>query len=337
MKFSFAQILKYTISFAIAILIFYYLYKDQDFDQITSLFFKVDYFWIVFSMFLMILSHWSRAWRWALMLHPFGYNVGISRPFLALMFGYLTNMLLPRIGEISRSTMLNRTANVPINLSFGAVITERVIDLLFMCAIAVVTLFLEFDKLGDFLLKTFGNGEALMQKVYVLVGLGFLGLLGLLVLFLLRNKLKKLPLYEKIAVFLYGLKDGLLSLSKLSKNDQILFWLHSVIIWVLYYFTSYVLFFCIPETADLGFMCGLSILVMTAISIAAPVQGGIGVYHVFVAATFTAYGVESGLGKDFAFLMHSVQTFLIVTAGAISFLISMFLKPKKHENSPQNI
>ena len=62
---------------------------------------------------------------------------------------------------------------------------------------------------------------------------------------------------QKIVSFGKGMLEGFLSIRKL-KNPG-LFILSTIGIWVFYYFVSYVLFFCIPETSNLGPLAGLDI------------------------------------------------------------------------------
>ncbi len=339
MKFDFFSVLKYTVSLVVAGGLFWFLYRDQDMGKMIDNFSSIDYKWILLSMVLMLISHLSRAWRWSIMLRPLGYEVGIWKPFVAILVGYLANLVVPRMGEVSRCAVLKRTNDIPMNLSFGAVITERIVDVLMLLTITIMTVLLEFDKIGDFLINTFSsNTQSYTQKLIFLFGIFVLGVVAVVLLFLFKEKLAQFAIYHKIRGFVVGLKDGVLSVLQLKGNDRWIFVFNTVAIWVLYYFTSYVLFFCLPETSNLGMMCGLSILVMTAISIAAPVQGGTGIYHIFVAATLLAYGVNQDLGKYFALVMHSSQMLMIIFAGLIALVVLFFISPKNPSvhSIPQN-
>ena len=61
---------------------------------------------------------------------------------------------------------------------------------------------------------------------------------------------------------------------------------------------------------------------------AAPVQGGIGVFHLIVQSTLLVYGVGKEAGMAYALLVHTTQTLLVVVMGGISFVMSM-LKGKR--------
>ena len=57
--------------------------------------------------------------------------------------GYLTNMAVPRAGEVARCTALNRLENIPISKLLGTVVLERAIDFLmlflFLCGVLLTS------------------------------------------------------------------------------------------------------------------------------------------------------------------------------------------------------
>jgi glycosyltransferase 2 family protein len=332
LKLSPLKIAQYTVSFLLAGGLFWYLYREQDLGQMLANIAQANFWWIGASIVVSLWAHLSRGIRWAIMLKPLGYHTGDTRPFLAVMVGYLANLVLPRMGEVSRSLILQRLRGVPFNVSFGAVIAERVIDLLMLIALTGVAFWLEFDRLRDFLASLFsqpaapGQGSGKWLPLAVVASVGLLGLLGL---YVFRKRILAHPLAAKGLAFLAGLKDGLLSIGKLTPRDRVLFGLHTIVIWLNYYLTSYVLFFSVAPTAQLDWHCALAILAMSGISIVAPVQGGIGVYHFLVAGTLVAYGVAEGPAKEFAFMAHSSQMLMFIVVGGACLLLSLVLKPKK--------
>ena len=114
---------------------------------------QVDLTWVYLSIGLSFLSHFVRAYRWNLLLEPLGYDLKSGRTFLAVMVGYLANFIVPRMGEISRCGILQKTDNVPISTGIGSVVTERIIDVLCLLVVILITLSLEFDMLSEFFLS----------------------------------------------------------------------------------------------------------------------------------------------------------------------------------------
>lgn len=319
--------IQYTLTLLLALLLFWFLFKDRDPAELWEKLKEADMRWVVFSILISLLSHLHRAWRWVIALRPLGHEASVLPAFMAVMVGYLANLALPRMGEVSRCAVFNRATGVPVSVAFGAVVAERVLDLILLLSFTALTIILEFDKIGSFLASFFGGQEDAYAKLgYLLGGASLLGILGLLGLYLLRNTLKKLPFYEKLAVFLSGIRSGLLSIMKLSPKDRAAYLFHTVMIWVGYYFMSYVLFFSVPWTSNLGLEAGLVTLVMGGIGMAVPVQGGIGTYHLFVSRGLVPFDIAVQTGEDFAVLMHTSQVFMILVTGAVSLLGLMLWK-----------
>lgn len=324
--------MQYMVTLGIAAFLLWFVYKDLDFKSMLSRFSEVNYFWVILSMFLATISNYIRAYRWNLMLEPLGYDLKSSRTFLAVLTGYFANLLVPRMGEVSKCGVLKKTDNVTMTNSIGSVVAERVIDVLTLLVIVALTFFLEFDKLSGFMLSYFeGDLDGFDKSIAKLIILGAIfavlavGLFVLLRVF--RERIKRHPLFIKVRHLIRSLLDGMLSIRKIKHKS--LFWLSTIAIWVLYYFMSYVVFFSIPETSHLGFLAGLSVLLMGGIAMATPVQGGIGPYHLLVSGVLILYGVSDADGKFFAFLLHTSQFVLLLVTGGIGFMISMFI-PKRN-------
>ena len=90
-------------------------------------------------------------------------------------------------------------------------------------------------------------------------------------------------------------------------------------------------FFSLDSTSHLGFGASLLLLVAGGIGMSAPVQGGIGAYHLLVSQGLMLYGLSQQEGLTFATLMHSLQLLLVVIMGIVSLLI-LFSGNKKKES-----
>ena len=128
------SIIKYSLILSITAILFWYLFKDIPFEKVQNALKEFNYSWILLSIGLSLISHFLRAWRWNLLLKSAGHKVGTLKSYFAVMIGYLVNSLVPRLGEVTRCGVINRTDKVPVlPFSFGTVvITERVIDLMML-------------------------------------------------------------------------------------------------------------------------------------------------------------------------------------------------------------
>ncbi|MBL7969916.1 MAG: flippase-like domain-containing protein, partial [Prolixibacteraceae bacterium] len=138
--------------FVLGILIFWVVYKDQDMDRIKSILSNdVNYFWIIVSLFLGLLSHVSRTIRWNLMIEPLGRKPRMLNTFLAVMVGYLMNLALPRMGEVSRCGVLARYEKIPFTKLVGTVVLERLIDVLMLLLLLAIVVITQFGQVLEFL------------------------------------------------------------------------------------------------------------------------------------------------------------------------------------------
>jgi hypothetical protein len=90
---------------------------------------------------------------------------------------------------------------------------------------------------------------------------------------------------------------------------------------VLYYLSVYVALFAFPFTSGLGSGAALFLLIAGGLGMSAPVQGGIGAYHLLVSQGLVLYGLSREDGLTFATLLHSLQLILVITMGIASLLL----------------
>ena len=324
------DILKYSITLGIAAFLLWFVYRDLSFESLLKQFADVNYYWILLSISLALLSHYLRAYRWNILLEPLGYQLKTSRTFIAVMVGYFANNLVPRLGEVTRCGILKKNDNVSMTSAFGSVVAERAFDLLSLLTLASITFIVEFDKLNKFILENFQDKFSDSRSLYQLVflGAGIIIISGFILYYLFkafRKKFHRNPVYLKIRQFIKELLDGFLSIRKI--KNQTGFWVSTAIIWILYYMMLIVVFYAYPPTSNLTWLAGLTLLIMSGLGMSAPVQGGIGVFHILVSSVLVLYGISADDGKVFALIAHTTQFLTIMFFGGISFVISVFLRP----------
>ena len=278
------------------------------------------------------MSHYLRAYRWNILLKPLGYDLKTSRTFIAVMVGYFANNLVPRLGEVTRCGILKKTDDVAISSAFGSVVAERAFDLLILVFVASITFFVEFDKLNQFVIDNFQDIIPNTESIYGIAFVGFLviialGAAGYVLYRVFRDRMHKNAIYLKIRQFVKELINGFLSIRKI--DNQIGFWASTIGIWFLYYAMLIVVFFAFPPTSNLSLLAGLTLLIMSGLGMSAPVQGGIGVFHILVSGMLVFYGISAEDGKVFALIAHTTQFVTVMVFGGISFIISVFMKSRQ--------
>src|SRR5690606_35562299 len=112
-----------------------------------------DYFWVFMSLLAVWLAHVFRAIRWQMLIRPLGYRPKLTNTYHAVIIGYLANLALPRMGEVTRCGVLNRTDRIPVNALIGTVITERLIDVFCLLLVTVLAVLLKFDVISGFVIE----------------------------------------------------------------------------------------------------------------------------------------------------------------------------------------
>ena len=320
------NILKYALLLAISGALMVYALRGLDPDSIKESILRANYSWLAVTMLLSVLGYFSRAYRWQMQLAASRHRAPYWEVYHAMMVGYLANIVLPRMGEVIRCSVLRRTSGVPVDVSLGTVITERVIDVVVLLGLLGSTLLLDFNKFWGFVHGLlFDKYDSLAASRPTLLAVGGLTLAALLLfgylLFRHLERLRQHTLFVKVMNFVKGLLAGIFSILKLENKS--IFLLHTAFTWIVYYLMDYLAFFCFPETYNLDMKAGLAVLTFGAFGMAAPVAGGIGPFHVMVQSTLLVYGISKEAGIAYALVVHGAQTLLMALLGGISFVFSM--------------
>ncbi|WP_291728650.1 lysylphosphatidylglycerol synthase transmembrane domain-containing protein [Bernardetia sp.] len=316
------------VSLFVGILLIYLLYRNTDTEKMLNTLLNADYRFVFLSMLLGCLAHWSRGVRWVIALRPLGYKIQKRRAFVAVMTGYLMNTAVPRAGEVARCMFLKRTDKLPIATSLGSVIGERALDFILLVSITTTTFFVEWEIIKGFLDKyaDFGIYErAFYDNLWLIWVLIFVVAISLVFMYFYREQILKNNFVIKIRLFLAGIWQGVSSITKLNRKQQLFYIIHTLIIWACYHLMIYVLFFSIEETSNLTVMAGFTAMVMAGVGMVIPIPGGTGSFHVFVMYTLIAYGIEEQPAKTFAAFAHGAQTLMILVIGGVSMATGLYL------------
>ncbi len=296
-----------------------------------------NYLWLIISLVFAIGAHIFRALRWNLLINSLKYKTKLSTTFFAVMVGYLANTAVPRMGEFARCGVLSKKEKIPFNALFGTVISERIFDLITLFVIILLVIIFQVKSLGDFLKQLFGpffiELFSNLTSIIIFVGAILLTFVGLLFLIkTLKEKIKKIPFYNKIWEFLSGLFDGIKTIMKL--RQKWLFLIYTFIIWFFYALMVYLPLLMLEETSHLTFVNGLTILAIGSLGIVAPVPGGIGAYHFIVKTVlYEIFKVGGNASGSYAVITHTGQTLLNVVIGSLSyFYLGILAKREKPLN-----
>lgn len=289
------------------------------------------------SVFFGFLAYISRARRWVLLVNPLGYNPSLLNTFNALMTGYLANLALPRVGEVTRCVALGKKENIPVDQLFGTVVVERTIDFITLLCIMVIMLFTSGELISQFFKESIFI--PLQQKVFSLFG--FTWIIGailisppVIVLFLLiryKKKLRKVRFFSKIFDLASGIINGLKTITNLKRKWEFIF--HTIFIWINYTLMTWVVVFAIDSTSHLTIGDSVFLLVIGGLAMSAPVQSGLGAFHYLISRGLAfVEGVKLEDGLVYALLTHESQLIFVAIVGTISFFM-IFHRNGKEKSS----
>lgn len=327
MKGKILNFLKFIIPLGLGVFLIWLSFRKltpEDFDAIRFSFQNANYFWIVISIILAILSHASRAWRWKYTLDPLGYHPHFLNSFMAVMIGYLVNLGIPRMGEISRAATMTKYEDIPFNKGFGTIVAERVADSILLLTLIFSVVIIQISKLK-------GMISEFLERINI-YKLAFLGVLLLVVgyLFLKFIQRSDIKFFIKIRDFISGLLEGIKSILNMKDSKKFIF--HTFLIWGLYLLMFYLAMFAIPGMKHVPLGGVLTAFVIGGISIAVT-NGGIGAYPLGVAIILQMYGVTEVQGLAFGWIVWTAQTLMVIVLGGLSFIFMPIYNKRLHAGS----
>ena len=304
----------------LGVYLIYYKYNEFTPEQITEMkgYFKnADYFYIYISLFIALFGFASRAYRWKFSIEHMGYHSHFKNNLMAVCVAYFMNLTIPRSGEISRALILKKYEDIPFDKAFGTIVAERVVDLLLFMVFVIISFFMQFKVLKNYILE-----KIPFEKLIIL---GLIGLAGFIA-FILVWKYSKLKLVLLIKEKLAGLKEGVLSIIHMKNKGWFLF--HSLFIWFTYLLMFYVAIFALKETSHIGFGTVIIAFVFGSLAIGFT-NSGFGAFPLLIAEIFMLYGIPDTAGTAFGWLVWISQTMLMLILGGLSFLLLPVLNRNK--------
>ena len=327
------SIIQFVVLLGVGILLAWLSIKSVWVDRakIANSFQTANYFWVGISILIAVFSHFLRAYRWNYLLKPLGYSVKPTNAMGAVLVGYFANYGLPRMGELTRCTLVAKYDNVPFEVALGTVITERIVDMLLLVLIFVLTLFAQFQELKTLAAEYIAT--PMMKKLEVisnhptgliiLIALVLVAIIGFL---LIRKKLANL-LKGKFGSIIKGFGNGLSSVKDIDKKFQ--FIALSFAIWAAYFYSLYVCLFAFTGTSQLGHSECLVLLLFGTFGVVFS-PGGLGAYPLIITSLLiNTYHVEQISAVAFPWMAWTSQFILVVSLGLLSLILLPIINKKK--------
>lgn len=309
------KILTYLGFLGIAALATYQAFKGVDLDELWELIVNANKFYVILAMIFGYLAIISRGIRWVILLEPLGHKPKLWNCIHSVALAYLSNILVPRSGEIARCGALNQTDNIPMDELIGTVISERVVDFVMLFLFLAIAIFTNTEAFFNMYQQwTEGAEGGSSNLIYYIIGV--IGI-GLVLFMLFWRKIKTTKIYMKIVDFLEGVVVGLKSVMKMKKKWTFIF--HTLFIWLMYYLMAYVVFYSMEGTQGITIFKALFVMVAGGFGMVLPSPGGMGTYQYAVLLGFLALGMSEINGVAYGNLEWIAQTIMMLLSGALGF------------------
>ncbi len=300
-------------------------------DKVFNDFGQANVFILIFAIALFMLSNIIRALRWHLLLEPLGYKPRLINSLGATMIGYLLNLSIPRAGEIAKPATLSRNENIPLDVTIGTIVTDRIMDVICLLIVFLLTIVLAYNDIIDYLEENLSISEKfnfITESPILMISLGTFALLISYLVYSQWQRINQFVIVIKIRDFALGILKGVVSVTKMKKKGLFLF--YSFAIWLLYYLMTYVMFFALAPTSHLSATTGLVVFLFGSLGIVIPSPGGMGSYHFLVGQALSLYGIS---GTD-AFSFANIAFFTIqagnIIFGGLALILLPFFNKRKH-------
>jgi uncharacterized protein (TIRG00374 family) len=329
------QTFKFIAFLVVGVLLLMLAFSNVNFSRLAADLKEADYSWLLLSVLFGSIAYVSRARRWVLLINPLGYYPTLKNAFYSLMTGYLANLALPRIGEITRCVALGKREKIPVDQLIGTVVVERTIDFLSLLVIMIVLIITSGEQISIFLRESIL--VPIQQKIFSVFGSTWVLWVVLMVLMVTalsltvryKKRLRKIRFFSKMFDLARGIINGLKTITNLRRKWE--FIILTIFIWINYALMTWVVVFSIESTSHLTFANSIFILVIGGLAMSAPVQSGLGAFHYIVSrGLLFVMGIPLEEGLVYALLTHESQLIFVAIVGTISFFIIF----RKHDSPP---
>lgn len=331
-KLNFKAALQYLLFLGLGIGLIWYSSKDLTPDQLTQLknsWKQARFAYMIPVVLVMLLSHFSRALRWIILMKPLGYKPTVTNTYLAVLLGYFFNMLVPRLGEVMKCTVLAKYEKVAPDKLVGTILAERAVDFVSLFLVAILMVVIQFDRIGSYTIDTIlslvRSKGGQLSWIKLLLFIGALVAFIMLIRWLFR-RFHHNAIVIRMKAIAKGIWEGIKSLKNIDNKPA--FFFHSIFIWAMYLLGIWMGFLAFPPVAHLGFQASVSILVFGSLGMIAT-QGGIGAYQIAVEKTLVRFAIPNVMGLAFGWLLWAAQTAIVLLSGIAALLLLPFVNTKK--------
>lgn len=309
--------LKYLVFLGLGIWIIYHMLSELSAGQrkeLVDAFYKINPWYLIPIFIVGFLSHFFRGLRWRYLLESVGARPSVMNTTFAVLIGYITNLAIPRAGEVAKCTVLARYEKVPAHKMIGTIVAERAFDILCLVVISVIAFMVQFTVISGYVS---GKMHLLIEKIkqhqYILMASVTAFIILNIVMFVIYRKNKE----TRVGKIVKELNHGILSIFRMKKKWQ--FMVYTLLMWSMYLGQIAIGLWSLPYTHHLSAMAAMVVLAYGSVGMIIT-PGGIGLYTLMVAQILTVYDIPDVPAQAFGWIAWAVQTGIILILGVLSLL-----------------
>lgn len=311
------KFLKYALSLSLAVVLLWFSFRDVEWTRFVEGLKGCHMGLILLSMAAGVFAFWLRGLRWRELLLPIDPQTKRITTFNGINIGNISNFVFPRIGEFVRcGVIVRRGQGIRYDQVLGTVVLERGWELLVMLMMLAMVLILGFERFGNFFLESIWTPMSEKMNMWpVMAGICIIFMAAATAIWKFRNRN---AICGKIAGIFQGIMRGFSSCLSMKKKWK--FFLHTLLIWMTYWFMASCTVWAAPFLNELDVVDALFLSLVGGLGFAVPVPGGIGAFHFIIGLTLsTVYGVPMETAIIYATISHTSQAITQIFCGALSY------------------
>ena len=321
MKKTLLTVLQYVVFLGLGIWIVYHMLHELSDKQTTELVNAIkgviqNNAWYLIPIFIAgVLSHFFRALRWRYLLETVDMKPSILNTTFAVLIGYITNLALPRAGEVAKCTVLAKYEKMPAHKMIGTIVAERAFDIFCLIVIAIAAFLLQAHTISEYVsgeMKQLSGRIESHEHILLIILVSFIALI-IVAVFVYRKHRE-----TKVGRFMKEMAHGILSIIHMKKRWEFIG--YTILIWFMYLMQLYIGLKILPDTHHLSMLAALVVLVYGSVGMIIT-PGGIGMYTLMVAQILAVYNIADVPALAFGWIAWSVQTVIIIIIGVISLIL----------------
>ena len=308
----------------LSVLLLYLALRNVNPKEVIKVIKNADLYLIGISIFITMLQHLIRTWRWKLILAPLK-NTAFGKRFSSILIGFGANCILPaRLGEIIRAYYLGSLEKISRVSVLGTIVIERLFDGTTLLVVLILTLILSpISYKWLYITEKIKTTGIILLILYAVLIFIFIILrkkrapsenITKKLLFFMPPGIKE-KIIEGVSNFIYGLmpaKDtaGFIKVASLS-----------AILWATHLFQIKIVTDSVG--APITFNGTFLVLTLASFGVLIPsAPGFIGTFHFAVMTGLIILGLSKETALSSAIIWHAVFYFPTIISAIISFMLT---------------